>query len=376
MDAGRQKRKVFTERGGVARFEVGWISKASADQRSGRAGRTGPGHCYRLYSSAVYQDKFPQFEEPQVLRTPIDALVMQLKAIGIASVPRFPFPSPPSANALRDAMKHLFAIGAIRPELPDDSGDRRLVLSKARQGLMVREQERILDDLRENRRARRLAEGDISSGDESDGEEAGDGDSDSDGDGGPSKSRVRKEEDKADEVRARREARKLVDSLPEAALLADAAVGETVTALGIRVAKLPVAPALAKMLVLAKASGPRMVALCCALVAALTVQELLSLPWLGGSISDDAAGGKGAAQDAGKHAIEQADVAAAGFAGAGSSAAPSGGGEEWGTGDGDDDMADDWGADVKAAEAAEAAKLSRKEKGKLAMAKAAEKKQK
>jgi len=168
VDAGRQKRKVFTDRGGVARFEVDWISKASSDQRSGRAGRTGPGHCYRLYSSAVYQDKFPQFEEPQVLRTPIDALVMQLKSIGIASVPRFPFPSPPSATTLREAMKHLFAIGAIRPELPDSGEERKLVIAKARAGLQAREQSRIAAELAENRKALRIAEGASSSEEEED----------------------------------------------------------------------------------------------------------------------------------------------------------------------------------------------------------------
>ena len=53
FDCGRAKEKKYDPTTGVQSFEVGWISKASANQRAGRAGRTGPGHCYRLYSSAV-----------------------------------------------------------------------------------------------------------------------------------------------------------------------------------------------------------------------------------------------------------------------------------------------------------------------------------
>lgn len=60
LDTGRVKRKVYDLRTGTSRFEVGWISQASGDQRAGRAGRTGPGHCYRLYSSAVFADRFPK----------------------------------------------------------------------------------------------------------------------------------------------------------------------------------------------------------------------------------------------------------------------------------------------------------------------------
>jgi ATP-dependent RNA helicase DHX37/DHR1 len=51
---------------------VDWTSKASADQRAGRAGRTGPGHCYRLYSSAVFDGYFPQFSVPEINRMPIE----------------------------------------------------------------------------------------------------------------------------------------------------------------------------------------------------------------------------------------------------------------------------------------------------------------
>ncbi|RQM23594.1 hypothetical protein B5M09_007224 [Aphanomyces astaci] len=65
VDAGRTKERVFDLKSGISQFEIQWISKASADQRAGRAGRTGPGHCYRLYSSAVYDNEFQKFSPPQ-----------------------------------------------------------------------------------------------------------------------------------------------------------------------------------------------------------------------------------------------------------------------------------------------------------------------
>ena len=66
VDTGRAKQRLLDPRTGVSTFEVGWVSQASAGQRAGRAGRTQPGHCYRLYSSAAFQ-QFAPFHEPEVL---------------------------------------------------------------------------------------------------------------------------------------------------------------------------------------------------------------------------------------------------------------------------------------------------------------------
>jgi ATP-dependent RNA helicase DHX37/DHR1 len=61
------------ERGGsVSRYEVQWVSKASAAQRAGRAGRTGPGHCYRLYSSAHFQNSFDEYAPPEITQAPLE----------------------------------------------------------------------------------------------------------------------------------------------------------------------------------------------------------------------------------------------------------------------------------------------------------------
>lgn len=59
-------------------MKITWASQASAEQRRGRAGRTGPGHCYRLYSSAVYTDVMPKYASPEAIRRPIEHLVLQV----------------------------------------------------------------------------------------------------------------------------------------------------------------------------------------------------------------------------------------------------------------------------------------------------------
>jgi len=122
VDAGRAKRRVYDLRSGTSAFEVGWISRASADQRAGRAGRTGPGHCYRLYSSAVFTSQFPAFEEAELLRTPADSVVLTMKSLGIDCVASFPFPSPPKPEALHAAIRSLTNLGALVPVVAGGGG--------------------------------------------------------------------------------------------------------------------------------------------------------------------------------------------------------------------------------------------------------------
>ena len=115
FDCGRSKERKYDRTTGVQSFEVGWISKASASQRAGRAGRTGPGHCYRLYSSAVYERDFPEFAEPEILRMPIEGVVLQLKAMNLQHVVNFPFPTPPDRQSLANSEKLLTYLSAISP---------------------------------------------------------------------------------------------------------------------------------------------------------------------------------------------------------------------------------------------------------------------
>ncbi|AGO13362.1 AaceriAFR222Wp [[Ashbya] aceris (nom. inval.)] len=113
VDCGRSKERKYNEDSGVQSFEIEWISKASADQRSGRAGRTGPGHCYRLYSSAVYERDFQQFSRPEILRMPVETVVLQMKSMSIHRVTNFPFPTPPERSALGKAVELLQYLGAL-----------------------------------------------------------------------------------------------------------------------------------------------------------------------------------------------------------------------------------------------------------------------
>ncbi|KAI1765917.1 P-loop containing nucleoside triphosphate hydrolase protein [Hypoxylon sp. FL1150] len=113
FDSGRSKERRYNRETGVQSYEIGWISKASANQRAGRAGRTGPGHCYRLYSSAVYERDFAQFGEPELLRMPIEGVVLQLKAMRLQHVVNFPFPTPPERQSLAKAERLLQYLSAI-----------------------------------------------------------------------------------------------------------------------------------------------------------------------------------------------------------------------------------------------------------------------
>lgn len=113
FDCGRAKEKKYDRLTGVQIFEVGWISKASASQRAGRAGRTGPGHCYRLYSSAVYERDFEEHAEPEILRMPVEGVVLQLKSMDLQHVVNFPFPTPPDRQSLVKAEKLLTYLGAV-----------------------------------------------------------------------------------------------------------------------------------------------------------------------------------------------------------------------------------------------------------------------
>ncbi|KAI9591779.1 P-loop containing nucleoside triphosphate hydrolase protein [Syncephalis fuscata] len=116
VDAGKAKERHYDATTGVQSFTTGWTSKASGDQRAGRAGRTGPGHCYRLYSSAVFNDQFESFTQPEIFRMPIEGIVLQMKSMHINQVANFPFPTPPNRVSLRKSEKLLQYLGALNED--------------------------------------------------------------------------------------------------------------------------------------------------------------------------------------------------------------------------------------------------------------------
>ena len=113
VDTGMVKRRYYDKTTGVSSFKITWTSRASADQRAGRAGRVEPGHCYRLYSSAVFTNEFEEFSSPEISRRPVDDLVLQMKDMNIDKVVNFPFPTPPDETALQSAEKLLLNLGAL-----------------------------------------------------------------------------------------------------------------------------------------------------------------------------------------------------------------------------------------------------------------------
>ncbi|TFK27975.1 P-loop containing nucleoside triphosphate hydrolase protein [Coprinopsis marcescibilis] len=116
VDCGRVKERKYDTTTGVQAFRIAWTSKASAQQRAGRAGRTGPGHCYRLYSSALFENYFDQFSQPEIQRMPIEGVVLQMKSMHIDAVVNFPFPTPPDRIALRKAERVLAHLGALHAD--------------------------------------------------------------------------------------------------------------------------------------------------------------------------------------------------------------------------------------------------------------------
>lgn len=123
VDSGKFKQKAW-DIGAVSTssLPVQWISKSSAEQRTGRAGRTGPGHCYRLYSSAVFSNSFEDSSTPEILRVPVDALVLRLRAMGISRIEKFPFLSKPESRTLLSAERLLQHLGAFSTKAQEGNG--------------------------------------------------------------------------------------------------------------------------------------------------------------------------------------------------------------------------------------------------------------
>ncbi|XGW17264.1 hypothetical protein V3C99_002123 [Haemonchus contortus] len=125
VDSGFEKRRLYDPVTGVSKFVVDRISQASADQRAGRAGRIAPGHAYRLYSSAVFQD-FEKFSRPEILDKPADQLVLHLKSMNIVKVINFPFPSQPDSETLEAAEERLIKLGALAKTTKNGKAEARI----------------------------------------------------------------------------------------------------------------------------------------------------------------------------------------------------------------------------------------------------------
>lgn len=90
--------QVYNPRIRVESLLVSAISMASAEQRAGRAGRTRPGKCFRLYTEKAYQTEMPKNTYPEILRSNLGTVVLQLKKLGIDDLVHFDFMDPPGNN--------------------------------------------------------------------------------------------------------------------------------------------------------------------------------------------------------------------------------------------------------------------------------------
>ncbi|SEA18665.1 ATP-dependent helicase HrpA [Thiothrix caldifontis] len=112
VDSGYARISRYSWRAGVQRLPIEKVSQASANQRSGRCGRVSNGIAIRLYSEDDYL-KRPVFTEPEILRTNLAAVILQLATMWTADVENFPFVEPPDTRLIRDGYKLLFELGAV-----------------------------------------------------------------------------------------------------------------------------------------------------------------------------------------------------------------------------------------------------------------------
>uniref|UniRef100_A0A0C9QE91 Dhx34 protein n=1 Tax=Fopius arisanus TaxID=64838 RepID=A0A0C9QE91_9HYME len=111
-DSGKVKEMSYDPNCKIQRLKEFWISKASAEQRKGRAGRTGPGVCYRVYSQEDYTS-LEKYSTPEIQRVPLDSLLLQMMAMGLPDPRKFPFIEPPPPQSLENAILSLKEHGAI-----------------------------------------------------------------------------------------------------------------------------------------------------------------------------------------------------------------------------------------------------------------------
>lgn len=116
IDPGFSKQKVYNPKTGMDSLVVVPISQASARQRAGRAGRTGPGSCYRLYTEQAFLHEMLPFPVPEIQRTNLATVVLQLKAMGINDLLGFDFMDPPQTQTLVSALHSLYVLGALDDE--------------------------------------------------------------------------------------------------------------------------------------------------------------------------------------------------------------------------------------------------------------------
>jgi ATP-dependent helicase HrpA len=112
IDPGTARISRYSKRTKVQRLPIEPISRASANQRAGRCGRVAPGICIRLYSQADYESR-PKFTEPEILRTNLASVILQMAESDLGDIATFPFVEPPDESQITDGLRLLEELGAL-----------------------------------------------------------------------------------------------------------------------------------------------------------------------------------------------------------------------------------------------------------------------
>ncbi len=118
IDPGTARISRYSRRLKVQRLPIEKISRASAQQRAGRCGRVADGICLRLYTEEDFEAR-AEFTEPEILRTNLASVILQMTAIGLGDVGGFPFVEPPDRRSVQDGVQLLHELGAIDPTQAD-----------------------------------------------------------------------------------------------------------------------------------------------------------------------------------------------------------------------------------------------------------------
>ena len=146
VDPGTARISRYSQRTKVQRLPIEAISQASAKQRAGRCGRVEAGICIRLYSEEDYEGR-PEFTDPEILRTNLASVILQMTSLGLGEIAAFPFVEPPETRSIRDGVQLLEELGALTgtrltpvgrqlAQLPVDPRLGRMVVEADRNGVL------------------------------------------------------------------------------------------------------------------------------------------------------------------------------------------------------------------------------------------------
>ncbi|GIE74403.1 ATP-dependent helicase [Actinoplanes philippinensis] len=147
IDPGTARISRYSHRLKVQRLPIEPVSQASANQRKGRCGRTSDGICIRLYSEEDFEQR-PEFTEPEILRTNLASVILQMTNLGLGDLQKFPFIDPPDRRNITDGIKLLEELGALEDrkltpmgrqlaQLPVDPRLARMVIEADRQEVLA-----------------------------------------------------------------------------------------------------------------------------------------------------------------------------------------------------------------------------------------------